>query len=381
MACRIICGNAMDTLKHLQGNSVDCVVTSPPYWRLRCYSDTPGELGNEGTPQEFVFNLMLVFQQVKRVLKPTGTIFVNIGETYPEGEKSAECIPERFLVMMRDQLGFFVRNKVRWHKPNTLAKSAPDRFALCSEDLFVFSKTKNYYFYRMFEAYSEKSKSNFGKPYTGQATKDYGSSGAQDPSAAKRSIIESMNKRPGKALRDVWFFEEAIWSVNNVPNIDHTATYPPELVQRCLMAGCPSYVCSCCGKPAMPVFEPSEKYGKLLGETWSPETDGSKEERARLGFTQTSNKKVCCTSEYYHTGWKKCRCDAPFNPGVVFDPFAGNFTTGVVAKQMGLDFYLMELSADNCKKGYARLQKTQKGSHTHGVTLDSASHLSRACAR
>src|SRR3990167_9668060 len=168
---KIIQGDSLEILKTLDDESVDCCITSPPYWNLRDYN-TIGQLGLETTFQEYVQKLCDIFDEVKRIIKKEGTCFVNLGDTYSgnkEGktdykvsnylkensqgihkkaiiaEKSLCQIPSRFAIVMTDK-GWILRNKIIWHKKNAMPSSVLDRFTNKYEQVFFFVKNKKYYF-------------------------------------------------------------------------------------------------------------------------------------------------------------------------------------------------------------------------------------------
>jgi DNA modification methylase len=197
------------------------VITSPPYWNLRDYN-TPGQLGQEPTYTEYLDKLIAIFAEVKRVLKPTGTCWVNLGDTYNSSKKgntngtygavkqkagindmqidkpvqkglphkSLCCIPDRFKLRMVDELGFTCRNEIIWHKPNSMPQSVKDRFAVDYEKLFFFTKSTEYYFDTQYEPLSPVTLKELEKAYVGQATKDYAGAGAQNPSEVKSRIVQ-----------------------------------------------------------------------------------------------------------------------------------------------------------------------------------------------
>lgn len=212
----IIQGNVLDKLKELPSDSVDMCITSPPYWNLRdygfelaiwdedptchhvwspinnkCFDCTAwkGQLGHESSYQLFIKHLVDIFTETARVLKPTGTLWINIGDTYastPKGnkepsglqsknygigenvpmkrnvsygkvqQKSLIGIPDRLKIALIDA-GLICRNEVIWHKPNAMPSSAKDRFTNDSEKLYFFTKNKKYYFEQQFEPHSEES--------------------------------------------------------------------------------------------------------------------------------------------------------------------------------------------------------------------------------
>jgi len=173
---KIICGDALEVLKTLPDESVDCVITSPPYWALRNYG-VEGQLGLEPTFQEYITKLCNIFDEVKRVLKKTGTCWVNMGDTYggtgdkgdwkdpkyvngrngqskainkSATQKSLCQIPFRFAIEMCNR-GWILRNEIIWFKPNCMPSSVKDRFTVDFEKIFFFVKSKKYYFETQYE--------------------------------------------------------------------------------------------------------------------------------------------------------------------------------------------------------------------------------------
>jgi len=173
----LIQGDCLEVLKTLPSESVDCVMTSPPYWALRDYG-VEGQLGLEPTFQEYINKLCDIFDEVKRVLKKEGTCWVNISDTYSgnkEGktdnkvsnylkdttknlhkkrgnypDKCLCCIPDRFKIEMVNR-GWICRNEIIWHKPNCMPSSVKDRFTVDFEKIFFFTKSKKYYFETQYE--------------------------------------------------------------------------------------------------------------------------------------------------------------------------------------------------------------------------------------
>jgi len=184
MKNKIICGEALTELKKLPDECIDCVVTSPPYFNLRSYLDNNHpdkklELGLEKTYQEYIKKLIDIFNEAKRVLKKEGTCFVNLGDSYSsigklcgdftrddkdkkwgkhdsnrgrsriqKGTYSEKClmlIPERFSMAMIDN-NWILRNKLVWIKPNAMPESVQDRWKKAHEYIFFFSKSKKYNF-------------------------------------------------------------------------------------------------------------------------------------------------------------------------------------------------------------------------------------------
>jgi len=153
---QIIHGNTLSVLNTLPSESIDCCICSPPYWSLRDYG-IESQLGLEPTFNEYIINLQTIFDKVYRVLKKTGTCWVNIGDTYASNgngsipTKSLCNIPHRFAISMTDN-GWIQRNTIIWHKPSCMPSSAKDRFTVDFDYVFLFSKNKKYYFEQQFEA-------------------------------------------------------------------------------------------------------------------------------------------------------------------------------------------------------------------------------------
>lgn len=235
--------NCLEGLKQLPDESIDMVITSPPYWGLRDYG-VDGQLGQEVTYTEFVNKLCDIFDEVMRVLKPEGTCWINLGDTYggsgdkkgyrdpknPNGRngqakslnKSApqKCllqIPSRFSIEMIDR-GWTLRNEIIWHKPNQMPQPVKDRFTADFEKLFFFTKNKKYYF----EQQKEKAK------YAGD---DRGSRG----DSRRGNKMNSVSGKTGEYKN-----KRSVWSINTKPFKEaHFAVYPPELIETPIKAGCP----------------------------------------------------------------------------------------------------------------------------------------------
>lgn len=139
-------GDSADLLKSVPSNSVDCVITSPPYWQQRVYEDYDGEIsniiGSEETPEEYVENLMTVIREVKRILKPTGTFWLNIGDKF--WKKCLMGMPWRVALAMQNE-GWILRSDIIWDEMKG-TQSCKDRFRDIYEHVFQFVKSNKYYF-------------------------------------------------------------------------------------------------------------------------------------------------------------------------------------------------------------------------------------------
>lgn len=134
-------GDSLDVLRSISDNTVDCCVTSPPYWQKRQYEN--GGIGLEESPQEYINSLFNIIKEVKRVLKPSGSFWLNIGDSYQN--KSLLGIPWRIALMMIDD-GWILRNNVIWNKHKGGMNPNKDRFGSVFEDFFFFVKSEKYYF-------------------------------------------------------------------------------------------------------------------------------------------------------------------------------------------------------------------------------------------
>jgi len=446
-------GHVLGILKLMPSKSVDCVVTSPPYWGLRNYGDITniiwggnnncehewggnilvgkstsptkwktsdeniwkgnssnfcikcgawnGQLGLEPHPNIYIEHLVEIFREVKRVLKDSGSLWLNIGDTYYGGGrgqlksglktkgkitvdefKSASSakdyipnkqiskwlqpkqqlmIPERVAIELQNR-GWIKRNTIIWHKNNAMPSSVKDRLNTTYEPVFFFVKNRKYYFdldsirvnkkyptertESLLERIYELTKLTRGKDsYKG---KDKTVSAIQEGSKPYRDALYilikeiKLTKSELKYLKD-WVQNHAgsfkgknpgdKWTINTKPCREaHFAVFPDTLVERILKCVCPIEVCSKCGKSRKKISK-----SLLLNRNISKPNKPSFISVTRAG-----------DSIHKTIGWTKCKCDKPFNAGIVLDPFMGSGTTGMVAKQMGLNFIGIELNREYC---------------------------------
>lgn len=173
-------GDSLDVLRSISDNSIDCCVTSPPYWQKRQYEN--GGIGLEESPQEYINSLFNIIKEVKRVLKPSGSFWLNIGDSYQN--KSLLGIPWRIALMMIDD-GWILRNNVIWNKHKGGMNPNKDRFGSVFEDFFFFVKSEKYYF----DADAVRSKPRQTKVKNGSVVSATGVSGIR----YKRQIELSTN--------------------------------------------------------------------------------------------------------------------------------------------------------------------------------------------
>ena len=246
-------GDNLFHLTNIPDASVDICVTSPPYYNLRDYKNS-GQIGAENTVNDFVENLCKVFDEIHRILKPTGSCWVNIGDTYDK--KRLLQVPSRFEIAMCDR-GWHLRNEIIWSKPNPQPISSKDRFWGNHEKFFWFVKdVKKYYFNRdpILVPQAEISirrmfsKNNMDKRKDFNASSKEGfaiSSSSQDKHYARmreemgidkefnyEELVKS-GKCPTRPEFDTW----------DIPSVTykgaHFAVYPPELIEKPILSCCP----------------------------------------------------------------------------------------------------------------------------------------------
>ena len=246
-------GDNIFHLTNIPDASVDMCVTSPPYYNLRDYKNS-GQIGAENTVKDFVENLCKVFDEVKRILKPTGSCWVNIGDTYDK--KRLLQVPSRFEIAMCDR-GWHLRNEIIWSKPNPQPISSKDRFWGNHEKFFWFVKdVKKYYFNRdpilvpqaeiSIRRMFSKNNMDKRKDFNASDKEGFGiSSSNQDKHYARmreemgidkefnyEELVKS-GKCPTRPEFDTW----------DIPSVTykgaHFAVYPPELIEKPILSCCP----------------------------------------------------------------------------------------------------------------------------------------------
>jgi len=322
---RILVGDAARKLRGLPSASVDTVITSPPYVGLRNYFH-PDQIGAAPDVEQWITQLQVVMAEVARVLKPTGTLWLNLGDSYSRHErhgalpKSRLMAPERLVLkLMAD--GWVVRNVIAWVKPNPTPSSVRDRLTCSWEPLYLLTRSRRYFF--DLDAIRVPHCSQRGpvrKSTTGRERAAWAGPLAGDQSGLDRLHAAGLAGHPlGKNPGDVWTIP------TSSGRHGHHASFPEGLVERPLLAGCPERVCQECRQPweRTPV---ERRLGQLavLGEL-----------------------RPVCT----------CRCG--WQPGVVLDPFMGSGTTAVVAERLGRDWLGIELNPEFVAMAQGRLARAR----------------------
>jgi DNA modification methylase len=383
-------GDAREVLSTLPAASVDCCVTSPPYWGLRDYDLIPqvwggdpvcrhrwdrgfciaceawlGHLGLEPTPELYTRHLVEVFRSVRRVLKPSGTLWLNLGDCYNSGTtalrvpsdssrhgywlaggsmgdrrvhapglkvKDLVGIPWRVALALQAD-GWYLRSDVIWAKPNPMPESVTDRPTRAHEYVFLLTRGPRYFYDA--EAIREPHADDW---YERASTWRSGTAKQQRRGASYHPFV---NARPfenpphpaGRHRRTVWTIPTQRY------HGAHFATFPERLVEPCVLAGTSETgCCPRCGEPWRRRLEIA------YANPGNRRTNGprSLERRhATAGFTVRLERRVVATS------WEPgCACDARPLPAVVLDPFAGAGTTLAVAASLGRESVGIELNPD-----------------------------------
>jgi len=312
-------------LPFLPDNHVDLVVTSPPYWRKRDYG-FEGQIGQEKTSGEYVAAIIAAMKEWRRVLRPSGAIFLNIGDTY--WQKHLQGIPGLIEASARKD-GWMLRNRIVWVKKRGMPDPAQDRLAGRHEYILHFAVNNSYY-------------DLFGY--------------------AEHYSLDKKGANPGD-----------VWEIAPQRSLGkHLAPFPSEIVERAIMLACPQFVCSKCGKPRRRIVErtaeldtsrPQARRALEIAQEkkLTPEhiaaiqatgiSDAGKARRVQNGTDKNAEsvRRLALEAKtilggYFREftfakrrscGWTDCGCGVPFMPGVVLDPFMGTGTTLDVAERMG----------------------------------------------
>ena len=232
---KIICADAAAGLKSLPPDSVRMCVTSPPYYGLRDYG-ADGQIGIEQTTQEYIARLVEVFAEVYRVLKPDGTLWLNIGDMYSNRtrgivkQKDLIGIPWTLAFALRER-GWYLRSDIIWHKTNALPESVKDRPTRCYEHVFLLSKSPKYYYdYKAIqEPITEATAERYTRHRSGKA-KYAGTDIEQDIDRRLDAVTEE--NRRFRRKPDIWEV-----STNTYKMDEHFAMYPEKLIEPCILAG------------------------------------------------------------------------------------------------------------------------------------------------
>lgn len=365
----------------LPDSSVDLVVTSPPYYGLRSYTDGgahyAGQIGAEVTPAEFIAALLDCTREWLRVLKPEGSLFVNLGDKYSERaspewrgssdgytgrrdkrrrsnttqfapRKSLMLLPQRYAIGCVDDIGLILRAEIIWDKPTAMPESVTDRVKRSHEQVFHFTKQPRY-----FAAVDEIREPHTMRPQRRAKNRPEDFTPRQgQPGRAWKALLRDEAGVDGHPLGRL---PGSVWAIPSVPlavpghlGVDHFAAYPPELCRRIILGWSPAGICSECGEGRRPVA--------LREQEWTGRVNSGRAKRQLadgIGLSRGFN-----AAGYPHTVSRTtitgyaCACPdttAPTRPALVLDPFGGTGTTALVASAYGRTGISVDRSADYCR--------------------------------
>lgn len=408
---KIINAHVLEYLKSIPDNSVHTSISSPPYYGLRDYGTDPidwpamkyapmpgipeieipamtASLGQEPTLEAFIGHLVLIYREIYRVLHPTGTAWVNMGDCYAtsvngrsaadtkaignddrtfrdkpfstvgNGLKPKDLVGQPWRLALALQAdGWYLRSDIIWHKTNSMPESVNDRPTNNHEYVFLLARSSRYYYDR--EAIAEPVKhSSFERNNRGYTSNHKNLNGNGVPPG---SNIHSMHKARAngegyampakKNKRTVWTI-----STKGFPDA-HFATFPIDLITPMVLAGCPPKVCPKCLSPYERIVEktfiPQEDVSLERGIKGAPGQKPQYDENRWEGYQRGSIATIT-------TGWQPtCSCEENNNPipGRVLDPFMGSGTTALAAKENGRDYLGCDLNPEYVEMANKRLAK------------------------
>ena len=456
---KVVQGDCIEVMQEIPDNSVDCIITSPPYWSLRAYGTKPqiwggdplcehrweteitrrpnasggavgiggqehshfrdiksafcckcgawrGELGLEPTIELYLQHLITILTVAKRVLKKTGSLWVNLGDTYnssPAGNKTPSgfqqkskaglsgalaqtkwandgvyerlmnrhtqggtseatpktkinypakslcLIPFRFAIAMVES-GWILRNTIIWHKKNPMPSSAKDRFTVDFEYVFFFTKAKKYYFEMQLQPLADATIKRSHSPFYPDNPKTIQFN--QENAGLVGRDAQTFNQEVCKKIADgekTTANSRCVWTISTQSfHGAHFATFPEKLIEPMILSGCPKYVCKKCGKPREKIIEIIS--GKGEGKSYNPDRPDGR-------IFEGRNRK----STHNLIGYTDCGCPDPkeYEGGIVLDPFMGAGTVGVVAKRLGRQFIGIELKQEYIDMANERIAKVK----------------------
>lgn len=352
-----------------------------------------GDFGLEPTPRLYIQHLMVFMDELWRVLRPDGVVFLNLGDSmagnqsFSEGHntrsglaiaanrsdggnrrqsnrrdnhsnelfltayrriprgirpKSLMLIPERFALACQEA-GWIVRSRIAWAKPNPMPESVRDRPTDSWEHIWMLTKGERYWWDQeaVREAWTDTRPSDIRRATNGSPT--YGGKG-QNIMAMRAENVSMPGIRPvgnpqqGRNLRNVWTI-----ATGPYPEA-HFAVFPSAIAERCILAACPVAICTSCGKPRERIVE---RTGHTNGRELAHVPNNTPTKTDSTGWAPTTRAT---------DNWTNCGCGTPWTPGLVLDPFGGSMTTGAVAQALGRRAVCVDLAEEYIQLGIKRLE-------------------------
>lgn len=358
---QIIAGDALDVLEKMDSESVDMCITSPPYFNLRDYG-VDGQIGNEETAEKYIHRLVKIFNQVKRVLKKDGSLWVNLDDVYQN--KGLMCIPDMFKIeMVKNE--WICRNEIIWHKPNAMPSSAKTRYNNDYEKLFFFTKSKDYYFKTQYEPFRSEIHN----------TSSAVGAGKYESIEQESSVRQGMNKKRGckiievrKELPSQEMFVEYMRKSIDAETLSHLSGLSKSKVEHWFRRDKGGF--------SYPSIE-DWKVVREFVDDWSIAFMQIDEGLLKVSYEtddimkHTENGRIKRSVWDINTKAFKGLHYAPFpkelvrspidatcrEKGTVLDVFCGSGTVGVVALEQGKNFIGIDLNPKYCEIAKERIEK------------------------
>jgi DNA modification methylase len=394
----------------LPDGSVDLICTSPPYFGQRDYRDggesLAGQIGSEETPAEYIAALLRCTQEWIRVLKPSGSLFVNLGDKFSQRtqvrrsshqpgihvgkfeefgeswaeraakgatrmpwqnvisddgdwvqEKSLMQLPQRYSIGCTDQLGLILRRDIIWHKTSGMPESVTDRCHTSHEYLFHFTREPRYF------SAGDEIRQPLAAPERKAGLSAFR---ARDTSIERASTGAYDGQNPlGAMPGSVWRMAPSSLVVPAWLGVDHYAPYPPELCRRIILGWSPSGICTECGEGRFPIGVKGATGRTEDPSSWS-ETIAYFPAEGRAPISKTAFRRGVTSTI---TGYA-CACPratAPTRPALVADPFGGTGTTALTASVLGRNAVTVDLGADYCRIAQWRINDPAERARALGV--------------
>lgn len=409
-------GDTRDVTATIPTGSVSLVATSPPFLALRSYlpadhPDKHAEIGSEPDPATFIDTLLALTAEWGRVLAPWGSIAIELGDTYSGGtaegtdtrspgsqrfrgwadgnlapkngaawpqSKSLALIPQLYAIALaygRNPLTgaespagrWRVRNVIVWHRPNPAVGALGDKVRPSTSYIVVATRDAKRWF-DLTAVRGEGSSNTHARTRKGVDVQP-----TTGKTADKDGNFHTLNTQHltenGAPPLDCWFDEwdgsHDTWTITTQPSkLAHYAMWPAKLAERLVLSMCPAEVCSACGEPRRRVesVDPEVRLANRERSGWASRDGREDGPTAASGFTART-----ATT----TGWTDCGCGAPWTPGTVLDPFAGTFTTGLVAEHHGRNAIGIDVDARNAELVPLRREEVRRNLNpTHVRQID-----------